>query len=164
MVSNGFGCAPDRTSQLISTRRTKGAVMVALVLLGVSLVTAACSGGEASSQRKALQGLADCMTQNGLTAQLREAAGQLPEIKTQSDVPYLVSYGGGSEGVGPDQTDYPEYDQTWSDLKEPYLDDAGQLNQPVLFLGAEDHSAAFSQCLAGKAINAADLDAAFGVE
>ena len=40
---------------------------------------------------------------------------------------------------------------------------AGRLNQPVLFLGAEDNSAAFSQCLADKALNAADLDAALGV-
>jgi len=104
------------------------------------------------------------MTQSGLPTKISQPDGLAAQVTTQSTVPYLISYGGGSEGSGPEPGGYPEYDSIWADMKTQYQDQSGAVNQPLLFLGDEDHSVAFSQCLDQKGYSPIEIDLALRPE
>jgi len=119
-------------------------------LAGLALTLSACqtgAGKEPPSRAAAVQVLADCLEASDLPVEVDKTDQQNPELTILGETSYLMGYGDGP-GVGVQMAgDDNDYQIAWDTMQEGNTDSAGQVNQPVLFVGYEDRSGGFGQCL-----------------
>jgi len=99
---------------------------------------------------QAAYALARCLQDAGLTASVDEHSNHSADIALVTDLPYQMIIPGQAVGLGVDgglsAAQQQAIQSKWGEMMTA-LEAAGQGDRAVLFVGEEDYSAAFNQCI-----------------